>query len=212
MKKILIPLAVFSLWAGVSSSQAASTVDLTVTGLITPSACNPTLSNGGVYDLGKIAARDLNTEQPTPLPAHNLQLTLTCEASTLVALKPSDNRLGSSFESNNSLRFGLGLVNGNEKLGSMMLQLHSIVADGATMYPIGSVGSSSNEWAPTPILSPTFLTSFTLNSNTPSPAPTPIQRLTADVLIEPRIAPANTLTLNTEVPIDGSATLEVNYL
>ncbi|AKS06227.1 DUF1120 domain-containing protein [Pseudomonas trivialis] len=212
MKKILIPLAVFSLWTGVSSTQAASTVDLSVTGVITPSACNPTLSNGGVYDLGKISARDLNTDQPTQLPAHNLQLTLTCEALTLVALKPSDNRAGSAYEGDKSVKFGLGLVNGNEKLGSMTLYLESIVADGATMYAIGSVGSSSTEWAPAAIMSPHFLTSFTLSRNVPDLVPTQIQQLTADVLIEPRIAPANTLTLNTEVPIDGSATLELNYL
>lgn len=210
MKRILISLAVFSLWTGVSPAQAASSVDLSVTGMITPSACNPGLSNGGVYDLGKIPAKDLNTDQPTQLTAHNLQLTLTCEALTLVALKPRDNRLGSSFESDNTIKFGLGLVNGDEKVGSMLLRLQSIVADGTEMHPIGSVGTTS--WAPTDILSPTFLTSFTLNKNTSPPAPTPIQQLTANVLIEPLIAPANTLTLNAEVPIDGSATLEVNYL
>lgn len=211
MKKILIPLAVYSLWAVGSPSQAASSVDLSVTGSITPSACTPSLSNGGVYDLGKIAAKDLNVDQPTQLTAHNLQLTITCDASTLVALKSSDNRAGSSFDSS-PLRFGLGLVNDNEKLGSMSLNLDSIVADGAAMYPIGSVGSGSTEWAPASIMSTTFLTSFTLSKNTPNLAPSPIQQLIADVLIEPRIAPANTLTLNTEVPIDGSATLELNYL
>ena len=211
MKKILIPLAVYSLWAVGSPAQAASSVDLSVTGSITPSACEPSLSNGGVYDLGKIAAKDLNIDQPTQLSAHTLQLGITCEALTLVALKPSDNRLGSSFE-NNLLKFGLGLVNGDEKLGSMTLHLDSIVADGAVMYPIGSVGSGSTEWSPTSIMSPTFLTSFSLIKNTPNQAPAPIQQLTAEVLIEPRIAPANTLTLTTEVPIDGAATLELNYL
>lgn len=210
MKKILIPLAALSLWAVGSPAQAASSVDLSVTGSITPSACTPSLSNGGVYDLGKIAAKDLNADQPTPLAEHNLQLGITCEALTLVALKPSDNRLGSAFN-NNPLYFGLGLVNGDEKLGNMTLHLDSIVADGAAMYPISSVGSGS-EWAPTSIMSPTFLTSFSLTRNSPSLAPAPIQQLIADVLITPQIAPANTLTLTTEVPIDGAATLELNYL
>lgn len=211
MKKILIPLAACTLWAVGSPAQAASSVDLSVTGSITPSACTPSLSNGGVYDLGKIAAKDLNADQPTPLAAHNLQLTIICDAAALVALKPSDNRAGSSFESS-TLKFGLGMVNDGEKLGSMTLNLGSIVADGAAMYPIGSVGSGSIEWSPTSIMSPTFLTSFSLIRNTPNQAPAPIQQLTAEVLIEPRIAPANTLTLNTEVPINGSATLELNYL
>lgn len=36
--------------------------------------------------------------------------------------------------------------------------------------------------------------------------------LVADLLINPFIAPANSLTLTEEVPIDGSATLTVKYL
>lgn len=210
MKTLLIPLAAFSLLAGGLYAQAASTVDLNVNGKITPSACEPGLSNGGVYDLGKVAAKDLNVDQPTPLAAHNLQLTLTCQALTLVAIKPRDNRQGSHFDSGNPLKFGLGLVNGNEKVGSMTLGLKSIVADGAPMYGITSVGR--NTWAPSDLLSPTFLTSFTHNRSIPDPAPSPVQRLTADVMIEPRIAPANTLTLTSEVPIDGAATLEITYL
>lgn len=210
MKKILIPLAAVSLLAGGPYAHAASTVDLNVSGKITPSACEPNLSEGGVYDLGKIAAKDLYVDQPTPLPAQNLQLKLTCQALTLVALKPRDNRPGSHFDSDNSLKFGLGLVNGNEKVGSLFLNLTSIEADGAQLYGIGSVGTSG--WGPTNILSPTFLTSFTHNRSTPDIAPAPIQRLTANVLITPRIAPANTLTLTREVPIDGSVTLDINYL
>jgi len=211
MKHPLLFLSAVWLTAGAISAQAASNVDLSVNGTITPNACEPSLSNGGVYDLGKIPAKDLNVDQPTPLATHTLQLGLTCEALTLVALKPSDNRSGTPFESDRSLKFGLGLVNGNEKLGSMALNIQAIVADGTEMRPIGSVGSSA-EWSPTPILSTTFLTSFTSNWGTPYLAPTSIQHLIAQVLITPRIAPANTLTLTREVPIDGSATLELNYL
>lgn len=191
-------------------AHAASSVDLRVNGKITPSACEPSLSNGGVYELGKIPAKDLNVDQPTALPAKTLQLGITCAASTLIALKPRDNRPGSHFDSDNSLKFGLGLINTDEKVGSMLLRLQSITADGRVLYAIGSVGTSA--WSPTDILSPTFLTSFTPNRATPDIAPVPIQRLIADVLITPRIAPANTLTLTQEVPIDGSATLEINYL
>lgn len=210
MKTILTSLTTLSLLTAIPFAHAASSVDLHVTGKITPSACEPSLSNGGVHDLGKIAAKDLNVDQPTPLPVQNLQLTITCEGSTLVALKPSDNRSGSHFDSESPLKFGLGLVNGNEKVGSMILNLLSITADGVEMYPIGSAPGAS--WSPTSILSPTFLTSFTVTRGTPDLAPDPIQRLSANIQITPRIAPANTLTLTEEVPIDGSATLEINYL
>jgi type 1 fimbria pilin len=109
MKPLLIALAVFT-W--VNTAQAASGIDLNVTGLVTPSACEPSLSNGGLYDLGKIAARELTLDAPTVLPPHSLQLTINCEASTLLALEPRDNRLGSSYAGDQSFKFGLGLING----------------------------------------------------------------------------------------------------
>jgi hypothetical protein len=189
-------------------AHAASTTELSVTGLITPSACEPGLSDGGRYDLGKIAARELNVDQPTPLPTYNLQLKITCEALTLLALEPRDNRPGSSSDDDQTAKFGLGLVNGTIKLGYMTLLLDSVVADGAQMHPIGSSGPST--WAPTRILSPHFLTAFTPDKTVAVPAP--IQLLNANLQINPTIAPANTLPLTEEIPIDGSMTLTVKYL
>lgn len=208
MKPVLISLATALCLTTGLAAQAASSVDLSVTGLITPSACTPTLANGGVYDLGKISAKDLNVDQPTKLASHDLQLTLNCEASTLLALEPRDNRLGSSYEGDQSPTFGLGLINASIRLGTMFLNVNSVVADGVPMFPIGSNGPAS--WAPTSILSPHFLTAFSPSRTVSVPAP--LQHLTALVSIQPRIAPANTLPLTEEVPIDGSTTLTVKYL
>ena len=47
---------------------AASTVDLSVHGLIVPAACMPQLSSGGLIDYGKVAQQDLNLETATRLP------------------------------------------------------------------------------------------------------------------------------------------------
>lgn len=210
MKNLLTCLTAFSLLASVSHLNAASSIDLSVKGKITPASCKPSLSNGGVYDLGKISARSLNLDSPTALPVQSLQLTILCEGSTLVALKPSDNRPGSHFDSESPLKFGMGLINDNEKVGSVALTLLSITADGAAMYPIGS--APTNAWAPTSILSPTFLTSFTFTRAIPELAPDPIRHLSADVQMTPTIAPANTLTLTREAPVDASVTLEIIYL
>ncbi|MBN2977314.1 DUF1120 domain-containing protein [Pseudomonas sp. MAFF 301380] len=185
---------------------AASSVDLSVTGLITPSACHPTLSDGGVYDLGKIAARDLNVDRPTRLTEHSLQLVITCEATTLLAIQPKDNRLGSSSAQVNPHIFGLGLVNATQPLGYMELRLMSIMGDGVRMYGISTGGAN---WFPTSILSPNLLTSFT---NRLFLGPEPLRYLNADLLISPIIAPANTLPLAEEMPIDGSVTLSMHYL
>ncbi|WP_256671205.1 DUF1120 domain-containing protein [Pseudomonas gelidaquae] len=51
--RVLISAAL--LLAGVSNVMAASSVDLGVVGVITPSACTPILSNNGVVDYGKIS-------------------------------------------------------------------------------------------------------------------------------------------------------------
>lgn len=48
MNKTLNSLLGAMLLTGSASAFAASSVDLAVTGLITPSACTPTLANGGV--------------------------------------------------------------------------------------------------------------------------------------------------------------------
>lgn len=205
MKPLLISLAVFT-W--VNTAQAASGIDLNVTGLVTPSACEPSLSNGGLYDLGKIAASELKLDTPTALPTHSLQLAINCEASTLLALEPRDNRLGSSYAGDQSFKFGLGLINGVTRLGSMTLSVYSVVADGVQMHAIGSSGPAS--WAPVRLLSPHFLTAFTPTQTVLVPAP--IKLLTASLSIEPSIAPANTLPLAEEIPIDGSMTLTMKYL
>ena len=77
------------------------------------------------------------------------------------------------------------------------------------MFPIGSTEAST--WAPTSLLSYAFLTSFTATRALPT-VPTPIQQLSADVLITPTIAPSNTLPLTEEIPIDGAVTLTLKYL
>ena len=207
MKPFLMTLITTLGLATMAPAHAASSVDLSVSGLITPSACEPSLSNGGIYDLGKIAAKDLNVDQPTKLAEHTLQLSITCEALTLLALKPRDNRLDSAGAVGTT-RFGLGMANESVALGYMHLNLGSIVADGVGMYPIGSSGPST--WAPTSMLSHYFLSSFSLNRNPMVPAP--VKQLTAAILISPTIAPSNTLPLTEEIPIDGSVTLSMNYL
>ena len=107
-------------------SGAASDVDLAVKGKITPSACEPILSNDGNVDFGKISAKSLYSDIPTFLGNHSLQLTVTCEATTLLALHAKDNREGTSYSDGT---YGLGLINGNEKLGFLTLVMTDAIAE-----------------------------------------------------------------------------------
>ena len=60
MKLTLKALATALLISASAAAMAASSVDLSVKGVITPNACTPSLSGGGVVDYGKISAKDLN--------------------------------------------------------------------------------------------------------------------------------------------------------
>jgi type 1 fimbria pilin len=71
------------LLTGASSVFAASSTELTVTGLITPVACTPSLPSDGLVDLGKISAKDLFQDKETPLPDSRLQLSVKCDASAV---------------------------------------------------------------------------------------------------------------------------------
>lgn len=205
--KTLNALFATLLITGAGSAFAASSVDLTVKGLITPSACEPILSGGGNVDIGKISAKDLNTDTHTRLPNQTMQLTVTCDAATLMAIEPKDNRAGSAFSDSN-INFGLGLVNGSEKLGAFQMYLQSPVGDGTELGPITS-SDGGLTWTRYMYMINDGITSV---ANATTIAPVPVQSLVSDVIIAPYIAPASSLTLTEEVPIDGSATLTVKYL
>lgn len=64
---------------------AASTVDLTVDGSITPAACTPTISNNGVFDFGNISAGDLSATKSTSIGAKRFSYSITCDAPTAIA-------------------------------------------------------------------------------------------------------------------------------
>lgn len=207
MSKSLNTLFAALLLCSAGNVLAASSVDLTVKGLITPSACEPTLSNGGVVDIGKISAKDLYADRSTSLAKQTLQLTVTCDAATLMALEAKDNREGSDYE-NYIGAYGLGFINTTEKLGAMELRILNPVADGVSIRMIGSDDGgltwyNSRYFARDNILSA---------ANTGIDAPIPVQLFTGDLIIQPTIAPTSGLTLTNEVAIDGSATLTVKYL
>lgn len=207
MNKSLNTLFAALLIASAGNVMAASSVDLTVKGLITPSACEPNLSNGGVADIGKISAKDLNADQPTNLAQQNLQLTVTCDAATLMAMELTDNRPGSNYEDYIGA-YGLGLINGTEKLGDMEIRIINPVADSVAAKMIASQDGGLTWFSDRYFMRDNILSV----ANTSADVPIPVQLFTGDLYIAPRIAPTSGLTLNNEVDIDGSATLTVKYL
>ncbi|MEX5556475.1 DUF1120 domain-containing protein [Pseudomonas rhodesiae] len=205
MKKPLIALAT-SLLISSPAAFAASTVDLTVRGLIIPSACTPSLSSNGVIDHGKISAKDLNTDNPTLIGTHNLTLAVSCDAAIPFALHSIDNRAGSSIMSSD---YGLGLINGDQKLGWFSLTLSNPVADGTAVQPIASFNGQDNWYSERIWDAGLYMSVASMDDPT---QPVPVQELVAQLQVQTTIARTDGLDLSNEVTLDGSATLEVKYL
>jgi len=200
-----IPLAVLLLAAS-PWALAASSTDLAVKGTITPSACAPLISGGGTVDFGKMAAKDLNAEQHTPLPNQSMQLSVRCEAPTFFTLNTIDNRAGSS--ANHPYSHGLGMTAQGEKLGGASFHLYTPVADGVAARTITSLDGGVT-WAPTTMLNHSVLTAVAMGSQL---VPIAVRDFDAEIRLYTQIAPASGLTLTDEVPVDGHATVQVNYL
>lgn len=185
---------------------AASSTDLNVSGTITPSACAPLLSNGGVIDHGKMASRDLQPTTPTLLDPAEMRLEVLCEGETFFTLTTIDNRAGTSAI--NPRHHGLRLTPEKEKLGSVAFSLFDPVADDKPVKVIISSNGGAN-WAESIYLGHEALTSFAAldGPNTPIALKTLNARLRAFSII----VPATDLTLLDEVPIDGQATLQLKY-
>ncbi|MGY2374238.1 DUF1120 domain-containing protein [Pseudomonas sp. SDO524_S393] len=200
-------LLVAALMMSAGHALAASSVDLSVKGTITPSACTPALGNGGQFEVGKIASKDLKPDDFTWLGDFVTQVSVTCDAPTLMAIEPKDNRAGSEAMGEPAY-FGLGLINGSEKLGSMSLLLEKAFADGVASRAIDSLDGGAT-WTRHSVIGPDRITSV---ADTSTYAPIPVQVFEAQMTVTPSIAPTRGLTLTEEVPIDGSVTLTVRYL
>jgi hypothetical protein len=212
MKQSLSLMAAAIVLSAISPVYAASSVDLSVSGTITPSACTPTLSAGGVVDHGKISVQDLGNA-PTPLPEAVLQLAINCEAATLVAIKGTDNRAGTSAESDIGLpNYGLGLTSGNKKIGWYRLKMLNALADDIPSAVIESIDGQT--WMDAPdgtIWQPSWMRSLTGAAGVGA-VPLPMQMFTTDVVVATTITDKRELPVAEEILIDGSATLDIVYL
>ena len=195
---------------------AASTTDLTLQGLITPTACTPLLSGGGVIDYGKISQQDLNLDRGTRLPVKTLVLTLGCEGLSRYALRMGDNRDGTATV-NSEVYYGLGLDGSGNRIG-----LYSISFDPAqtavdampqvfgTESTTGGLGWRTANRNPMDIGARSYVGFTDIEGSTAGPAA--IRTLSSTVTVHTIIAAKQNLDLSRDIHIDGSATLEVVYL
>jgi Protein of unknown function (DUF1120) len=206
MKKYFAALSATALISVAPYALAASSTDLTVTGTITPNACTPLLSDGGKVEHGKISSKDLNQEKITRLTNKTLQLTVNCDSAIAFRLKPIDNRPGT--DTDDGLAFGLGFINGDQKLGFVEARLLRPLGDGVAVRHIFS-NNNGGSWMSTNALYPRTLSAFGASGGPNTPIA--IKDLVTDFQVTTYIARADSLDLTNDVALDGSATLEIDY-
>ena len=200
-----IPLVAL-LFATASLSVAASDTELVIKGAITPSACEPMISGEGLIDFGKMSVKQLNTDAYTSLPRETLDFQVLCEGPTFFTFNTIDNRSGTS--AHNEGYHGLGMTPNGEKLGGAGFGIYQLVADNVSRRPIISTDGGMT-WQRASLVSPQVLTAVATDGEL---APIAVQVLKAQLSLFTHIAPSRSLTLIDEVPLDGNATVQVNYL
>ncbi len=216
--KNLKPLWVCLLALGLSPlAVAAPGVDLTVSGSIVPASCLPTLTDSDFNFLRHNAA-DLNRDTHTQLgEAQTRTLDITCQGPVKFGLRGIDNRAGSAVPTGPVSPYGLGVTPANENSGAFYVTVdpaQSSVDDKPAFATVGDSGGeswSASTSSPEAVRNTGELLGFTDAEGSAS-GPQPITQAHLQLSVLAHIAPANTLTLDEEVVLDGAATLELVYL
>jgi hypothetical protein len=203
-------------------ADAASMVEMQVVSIITPAACTPMLSGGGVADYGTIPARTLKPGTVTPLPAKSLSFSINCDAAAKVSIKAIDNRTSSVIVGiiaagsgdgnlNDSFNFGLGTAAGKSIGGyAIVFQPGSYTGDYQPAQLLYSTDSGTTWQAST--------TGYIAKNRSFSwGAPgtsyvSSLRTISGTVVVQPYINKPENLSLSQEILLDGSATLELSYL
>lgn len=210
--------------AMMSSMGAQAGIDLRVVGKIVPGSCNLELDGGGNVDYGKIGSTEVNRAAFTTLSEKTIPFTITCVAPARVAVKSVDNRTDSqlagitkaiSTDYNDTGNFGLGIAS-EKKIGGYVLVVkpEATTVDGQTVNNIsssdgGGYWDGGSKAAKSILLNkPNSLISWAATSNTP----VAITKLSSTLTVQPVLNKGSELNLNSEIVLDGQATLELVYL
>lgn len=187
---------------------AASSTELQVSGLITPDACTVALSNDGLVEHGKIPAGNLHPDEFHVLPPHTQAMEILCSGPMLFALTGFDNRADSSLAPEFFYGLGKNPHAPLERLGSVALSYREPVGDGQPLHSMASRDNGAS-WVIETNAYPRTLMGFALPGGR---LPLPLVQLNTTLRIDTSINAAMHLTLDQEVPLDGSISLDLRYL
>lgn len=218
-----------------ATSHAAGNSNLTVTGKLTPPACNAHFDGNATLDFDAIAFNALDNNG-TKLGSKDTLLQIDCGTPTRVSVVALDNRAGSGItlqeapnlnwpyqnpQNGTKYSWGLGFADGKQiKTGALIALITpaSTMVDGALLTEAGvqkilARPTGSNSWSIgsshySVNLSPDLEYSF---GPTGGPA-VPITNAQLAVGLSPMIGQPSTLPAANEIPLDGSITFTLRYL
>lgn len=196
----------------VAPQVCAQSVDLSIIGNILPGACTATLGGGGVIDLGTVLAEKLDPVEETSLGSVRVPLTVVCQAPVRFAFMGIDNTGDSASV---ATRYGLGLSPAGEKIGGVVISFKEPTVNGVPLYYTRSE-DGGQAWESSGNDGPTWLGKVSINGFSTSPGvltgPDLIASLQTDLEVRTYIQPTSALTVEGNVPINGSATIDLIYL
>ncbi|NUU02159.1 DUF1120 domain-containing protein [Herbaspirillum robiniae] len=221
-KSSLLLLAVPACVPIAQLAHAGPSAELKVAGVIKPVACTPQLTGGGTLDFGTVKSSQL--AEHGSLDDKDITISIRCEAPVRVGLKPVDNsassvapgllqhaarRLGAG--TSEADLFGLGAV-GKKRLGGYEASFvpGSFVADGQQVDTI-SAGGALNNWSKR---GAGQIRNGVVSAWAPqgSLVPGAYSSITGILRVRAVLAHRDQLAVVEDMALDGSLTLEVQYL
>lgn len=207
-------------------AHAADSFNINVTGVISPAACEATITGGETIDYGTIPASTLNADDVTLLPARQTAFTITCDAPAKLGFRTVDNRAASKMTESEMITFdwggswskmvlnGLGVDGQGNNIGGWAAVLTAVSSD-TVSAPDSIYSSNGATWEKRPTSSFTAFHNrgyIETISEPGSVVPAAFSTLTSTLNIQAVINPASTLDLSQPVTLDGSVTVEMVYL
>ncbi|MBP0596593.1 DUF1120 domain-containing protein [Herbaspirillum sp. LeCh32-8] len=199
---------------------AASSVPMEVSVTMTPAACTPTLSGGGVADYGLMNAAILKPGQITALPAISMVFSVNCDAAAKFSVLVIDNRTASVVPGLVAMGSGNGALGDDYNFG-----LGSSAGRSVGGYSIRFVtGSYTGDYQPALLMSSPDGLNWTSAANnavskrlqyswgTGGATTEAYRALSGSLSVQPYVNKPENLSLSNDVVLDGSATLELHYL
>lgn len=229
MKKMMKTSCALAVLAA-SCNVMAESVDMRVTGAVTPIACKPQLSDNGIVDFGNINTNSLNKDDITFLPHKNVTLSINCTAPAKIAVLATNGRPGTTLGLTEEgpagtakpLRSpgmgaspgvaGLGL-DGDKKIGAYGLTILSTEIDGQPGSALRS--GNKSEWSNSyndAYFGDNGNYKYITWRNDNNLTPTPFKNLTTGIRVVAYINKTSELDLTKPIKVDGQTNFEMYYL